>query len=141
MKSVVFLLVLFLLPACSSVDHNNEDPAANINVSINTVSAGTPSFGDTYKIATSGNDVAAPVLKDGLLILWVSYSGGCEEHGFTLNQADGADKVQLWFNHEANSDPCEAYLTGKIEADFTQDITNDKSIELLNPNGDPFTLR
>ncbi len=141
MKYFILAITLVLLPACSSVDDNDGDTGSSgINVSKNT-SATTPSFGDAYSITTDAEGVQPPALDDGVLTMWVSFSGGCQEHDFVLGQNNGAEKIELWFTHNANSDFCEAYLTEKIVLDISQDIVNGISVELLNPNGDPFVLR
>lgn len=141
MRSICLSLLFMLLPACSTTDsRDNAGAPAGIDVSKHT-GAAEPSFGDPYEIATMGENVTAPALNDGILTLWVSYSGGCAEHGFQLGISEEADKIALWFTHDANSDFCEAYLTSQIALDLTQEIANDKSIELLNPNGDPYPLR
>ena len=142
MKPVILLFLLFLVPACSTVDTgNDDDPDGDLQVSVNTNSSDTPSFGDAYVIGNPHDGDDVPALQDGILSLSVSYSGGCRKHVFTLNQKDEAGSVQLWFTHEANSDACEAYLTKQIEVELPQDIPGDKSIALLNPNGDSFALR
>ena len=65
---------------------------------------------DAYDINTS------PVINADVLMLNVSYGGGCETHDFTLVTSGvflGADPVELQavIAHNANRDTCEAYLT------------------------------
>jgi len=143
MKPFVIVFVLVVMCSCSMVDNETESPAFNIstNLETNSPASSTTTFGDLYEIATSGSGVHPPVLNEKVLSLWVSFSGGCEEHNFTLNLEEKADTVKLWFTHNSNSDPCEAYLTGEIEMDLTQAISDSKSVELLNPNGELFTLQ
>ena len=141
MKPLYLFLAFLLLPGCSSLDKNNDsDAPSGINISRHAASA-TPSFGDQYEITTAGEGVSSPALNEGVLTLWVSFSGGCEEHDFVLGKSDSADKITFWFTHKANSDFCEAYLTEKIEVDVSQDLTGEGGVELQNPNGDPFSLR
>jgi hypothetical protein len=58
------------------------------------------------------NDVK--IIKD-LLYLNVSYSGGCEEHIFTLIAAAFMEsnpvQVNVLLSHEDNNDPCEMWIT------------------------------
>ena len=60
----------------------------------------------------------APVVRDGVLEMTVSYAGGCREHDFELLAADvfrlpGRDRVLLdvILTHEAGFDPCD----GEVE--------------------------
>lgn len=60
----------------------------------------------------------APVVRDGVLEMTVSYAGGCREHDFELLAADvfrlpGRDRVLLdvMLTHEAGFDPCD----GEVE--------------------------
>ena len=145
MKYACLFVSLMLLPACNSIDPD-QSTDTNLRISKHASSMTSVSFGDPYEITTSANsgfpsDVTIPTLRDGVLTLWVSFGGGCEVHEFTLGQVQAADKVQLWFTHEANSDGCEAYLTEKIEISLSGDIADGLSVELLDPNGDPFALR
>ena len=54
----------------------------------------------------------------------VSYGGGCEDHGFTLVLADAfmmtdPPRLPATLAHQANNDPCEAWLTEELEFDLT----------------------
>ncbi len=76
---------------------------------------------DAYELEIDGDH--APVIENDALILTVSYSGGCEIHDFTL-VTDGSflesGPVQLvaTLTHDANNDPCEAYLTNRYVFDL-----------------------
>lgn len=76
---------------------------------------------DAYELEIDGD--RAPVIENNTLTLTVSYSGGCKTHDFTL-VTDGSfmesDPVQLAviLTHDANDDPCEAYLTGPYVFDL-----------------------
>lgn len=76
---------------------------------------------DAYELEIDGDH--APVIENDTLILTVSYGGGCETHDFTL-VTDGSfmesDPVQLvvTLTHDANDDPCQAYLTNRYAFDL-----------------------
>ena len=77
---------------------------------------------DRYVIETRGGD--APVIAGDTLAITVSYSGGCEDHEFTLVASDAFAEsypVQLEVSlaHEANGDRCRAYLTETYGFDLT----------------------
>ena len=72
---------------------------------------------DPYELVAIGLDGDA-------LTATVSYGGGCRDHEFTLVLADAfmmTDPVRLraTLAHEANDDPCEAWLTEDIAFDLT----------------------
>jgi len=56
----------------------------------------------------------------------LSFSGGCEQHEFTLcwpdqqfgETDDGQTQVTLEIFHDANDDSCEAYLTEDVDLDL-----------------------
>ncbi|MDA1029061.1 MAG: hypothetical protein O3B41_08430 [Bacteroidetes bacterium] len=88
-----------------------------------------PHPGDPFKISSA-------VFDDRVLKLEVSYSGGCEEHTFTLytsNHIALSMPPQLtgWVVHDGHNDLCEAYITETIELDMS---------ELINVLTGPFVL-
>ena len=67
---------------------------------------------DAYELDIVGDD--APVIENDTLTLTISYSGGCEEHYFTLvtnGRFMESDPVQLVvaLTHDDNDDRCEGY--------------------------------
>ena len=63
-------------------------------------------------------------ITDDMLVLNVSYGGGCEKHQFTLISSGvflESFPVQLRVSvaHNANNDPCEAWLTDDYHFDLT----------------------
>ena len=77
---------------------------------------------DRYVIETRRGD--ALVIEGDALAITLSYSGGCEDHEFTLVASDafaGSYPVQLEvaLAHEANGDRCQAYLTETYDFDLT----------------------
>lgn len=77
---------------------------------------------DRYVIETRGGD--APVIEDDTLAITVSYSGGCEDHEFTLvASAEFAEsypvQLQVSLAHNGNGDLCRAYPTETYGFDLT----------------------
>ena len=75
-----------------------------------------------YVIEARGDK--APAIEDDTLAVTLSYSGGCEDHEFTLVASDAFAEsypVQLEVSlaHEANGDRCRAYLTETYGFDLT----------------------
>ena len=61
---------------------------------------------------------------DNTLRVTVSYGGGCADHAFTLVLADAFQmmdppRLPATLAHQANGDPCEAWLTDTLEFDLT----------------------
>lgn len=88
-----------------------------------------PHPGDPFKIKSAKFD-------ERVLKLEVSYSGGCEEHTFTLftsNQIALSMPPQLtgWVVHDGRNDLCEAYISETIELDM---------YELIDALAGPFVL-
>ena len=74
-----------------------------------TASSTEPDLGDPYVVEMQ----PAPLLDGDVLRVTVSYSGGCADHTFEL--AYSATGSQLWLQHDANGDLCEAYLTQSLD--------------------------
>ena len=77
---------------------------------------------DHYMIGTGGDD--PPVIEGDTLTITFSYSGGCEDHDFTLvasNAFAESYPVQLRgiVAHDAHGDRCRAYLTEDYDFDLT----------------------
>lgn len=59
-----------------------------------------------------------------VLAIEVSYAGGCRNHEFVLLAArsfevlSGSVRLEIALNHNANEDPCEAYLTEQLRFDL-----------------------
>jgi hypothetical protein len=57
-------------------------------------------------------------LRQDLLILNVSYGGGCEEHEFVLIATSFMEsnpvQVNVVLSHEDNDDPCDAWITEEL---------------------------
>ena len=74
---------------------------------------------DLITIDGDGAAINSVTLSGDMLILNVSYGGGCEEHKFKLYVSKGLSKsnppqAEMYLSHNANGDLCEAYLTEDI---------------------------
>ncbi len=134
---------LITLAGCSATELDT--PALSSDVDVINQSdrtGGTVLFGDAYTITVTGSNISPPAIHDGILTLWVSYSGGCEDHTFTFWQKRASNgPVQLWFTHDAASDHCEAYLTRKLTVKPVILPDSNTPVELLNPGNAPFSLQ
>lgn len=86
---------------------------------------GTVFIGDAgNKFGTDAYALNSTTITDDTLNISVSYSGGCEDHQFTLVVSDTfleSFPVQLHASiaHNANGDTCEAYPTENYRFDLT----------------------
>ncbi len=89
------------------------------------VYTGTVFIGDAGdRFGTDEYALNSAAITDDTLNVSVSYSGGCEEHEFTLVVSEEfleSFPVQLhaYIAHNANGDPCEAYSTVDYHFDLT----------------------
>ena len=103
-------------PVSISVDDVNRDEI---------VYAGAVFIGDAKdQFGTDAYALNSATITDDTLNISVSYSGGCEEHQFTLVVSETfleSFPVQLPVSiaHDANNDTCEAYPTQNYRFDLT----------------------
>jgi hypothetical protein len=102
--SAALLLGLLAVPGCRESPVEPDAPESNV------VLAGSGDWGDDPYVANSA------AIDGQMLTIEVSFSGGCETHSFTLVISESfmeSDPVQLAavLAHEANGDPCQAWLT------------------------------
>lgn len=135
-KSMLFIVLLVVLGCGQDSEHDvMEEPdtaAADVvmdktglrgEVVINDAGLPVSHWGrDRYVIETRGDK--APAIEHDTLAITLSYSGGCEDHEFTLVASDAFAEsypVQLDVSlaHEANGDRCRAYLTETYGFDLT----------------------
>ena len=101
---VVLLLGLLVLPGCRESTQEPDVPESNV------VLVGSGDWGDDPYVVDSA------AIDGDQLTIEVSYGGGCRDHTFTLVISESfreSDPVRLpaVLAHEANGDPCEAWLT------------------------------
>ena len=100
----------------------------------------TPEFGDPYEIIV--NDVpGAPdkpphILGDWLMIM-VAYSGGCEDHDFSVTSVVRRDTAHIWVHHKNGGDACEAYITDDLSLKLPTGVLATRVIAMHDPAGDP----
>ncbi len=117
---------------CQQVQNQIKDKSDDTDVSVSpddvppdTVKMGTVVIADT--VEEWGIDeytLNSATITDDTLILNVSYGGGCENHQFTLVTTGvflESFPVQLSVSlaHNANRDPCEAWLTDNYHFDLS----------------------
>ena len=105
-----------------------DDP---VSISVDDVSPGEIFYTGAVFIGDAGDRFGtdeyalnSATITDDTLNISVSYSGGCEDHQFTLVVSDTfleSHPVQLQASiaHNANGDPCEAYPTDNYRFDLT----------------------
>ena len=79
---------------------------------------------DAGRWGSDAYELIAADIADDSLTATISYGGGCRDHAFTLVLSDAVmmmDPVRLPARlvHEADRDPCEAWLTETVEFDLT----------------------
>ena len=98
-----------------------------------------PDFGDAYTVVLQ--DHAAPRLDASELHVTVQFSGGCKAHHFELHSRLLQDTTELWLEHDANNDNCEAYLTEPVNRRVSASLLERPNIVLLLPDGSAYPLR
>ncbi len=96
-------------------------------------------FGGSYTLHADSAALEGTTLK-----LVLSYSGGCREHEYELRLNRIENTVAyIFLHHNANGDPCEAYLTVRLRADLQSFFMRDDwaKLVLLGPNGEQISLR
>ena len=129
---VYTLSVLVFAIGCQQLnDQMKMGPDDTLSVSVDDVNpdeifyTGTVFVGDAGdRFGTDAYALNSATITDDTLNISVSYSGGCEEHQFTLVASDiflESFPVQLSASivHNANGDTCEAYPTENYRFDLT----------------------
>ena len=129
---VYILSVLVFTIGCQQLDDQMKTgPDGTVSVSVDGVNSdeifytGTVFVGDAGdRFGTDEYALNSATIADDMLNISVSYSGGCEDHQFTLVASDTfleSFPVQLRASiaHDANGDTCEAYPTENYRFDLT----------------------
>ena len=125
-------LIIFFVIGCQQVQNQITDKPDDTDVSVSPddvapdkIKMGTVVIADAAEEWGVDEYVLNSVtIRDNTLEINVSYGGGCEKHQFTL-VASGAFlesfPVQLSVSlaHNANNDPCEAWLTDDYHFDLS----------------------
>ncbi len=124
-------LSIFIIGCQQLNDQMKTGPDDTVSVSVDDVNTdeifytGTVFVGDAGdRFGTDEYALNSATITDDMLTISVSYSGGCEEHQFTLVVSEEfleSFPVQLHVSivHDANNDPCEAYPTENYRFDLT----------------------
>ena len=126
------LSVLVFTIGCQQLDDQMKTgPDDTVSISVDDVNpeeifyTGAVFIGDAGdRFGTDKYALNSATITDDLLNISVSYSGGCEDHEFTLLASEAfleSFPVQLPVSiaHDANNDPCEAYPTENYRFDLT----------------------
>lgn len=126
------LSVLVFTIGCQQLnDQMKTGPDDTVSISVDDVNSdeivytGTVFVGDAGdRFGTDAYALNSATITDDMLNISVSYSGGCEEHQFTLVVSERfleSFPVQLHVSiaHDANNDTCEAYPTENYRFDLT----------------------
>ncbi len=127
------LLTLGLTIGCQQMQNQMKGDPNNTSVSVSIddvdptdlIYTGEVFIGDAgNRFGTDEFALNSATITDDMLTVSVSYSGGCEEHQFTLVASDSfleSFPVQLhvYLAHNANGDNCEAYPTESYQFDLT----------------------
>ena len=96
-------------------------------------------FGDGYQILTNEHpdapDEPPAIVSDSLSVM-VAYSGGCEDHDFSLQHETARDTTRLWLRHNNGGDDCEAMIYDRLQFALSDDMLESPTILLLNPNAE-----
>lgn len=124
-------LSIFIIGCQQLDDQMKTGPDDVISISVDDVNSdeifyiGAVFIGDARdKFGTDAYTLNSATITDDTLNISVSYSGGCEDHQFTLVASDRfleSFPVQLHASiaHNANGDTCEAYPTDNYRFDLT----------------------
>lgn len=124
-------LSIFIIGCQQLDDQIKTGPDDVISISVDDVNpdeifyTGAVFIGDARdKFGTDAYTLNSATITDDTLNISVSYSGGCENHQFTLVVSDTfleSSPVQLHASiaHNANGDTCEAYPTDNYRFDLT----------------------
>ena len=119
-------LSIFIIGCQQLNDQMKTGPDDMVSISADDVNSdeifytGTVFIGDAGdRFGTDEYALNSATITDDMLNISVSYSGGCEDHQFTLVVSDRfleSFPVQLHASiaHDANNDTCEAYPTEKL---------------------------
>ena len=129
---VYILSVLVFTIGCQQLNNQMKTgPDDTVSVSVDDVNPDEIFYTGAVFIADAGDRFGtdkyalnSATITDDMLNISVSYSGGCEDHQFTLVVSDRfleSFPVQLHASiaHDANNDTCEAYPTENYRFDLT----------------------
>lgn len=104
-------------------------------------------FGDPYTVVVPPlpddpplpPNYLPPVLDGDRLSVTVTYGGGCAEHVFTLHARPAGLLTDVWLEHDAGGDRCEALITERRTVVVPR--TDGGRLRLLLPGGGANLIR
>lgn len=139
---IISALTLALLTGCGSDEEELPPDSPEAQKGIEPVES---RFGDAYEIVLNETPTAPdepPGIAEDSLHVKVGYSGGCNDHDFTLRHEVRSDTTRLWLVHDDGGDTCEAYLYDDLRLYVPPEALDAPVIMLLNPQGNaPHMLR
>ena len=120
-KTVVFMMsILGLFFTCN----NEELPRDQFKNDLIIINGTSPTIKDSAPFKLLNVNV-----REEILFVEVSYSGGCNEHVFELIWPEVITAVyppdfKVTLNHKDNDDPCDAILTRTLEFPFSESGLN-----------------
>ncbi|MFY0624720.1 MAG: hypothetical protein JXR07_00380 [Reichenbachiella sp.] len=117
MRPLIFILSILVFFSCEE-----ENTADDLSVDFNSIQ--DQQHYDNASQETDPFELNWVVLDDWILSLSVSYSGGCEDHDFTLVWPEGILAIYppqfiVFVTHDGNGDLCEAYPTETLTFDLS----------------------
>lgn len=100
----------------------------------------SPDFGDPYEIIVSdipGAPDKPPILIGDWLFIMVAYSGGCQDHEFSVETVVRRDTAHIWVKHANGGDSCEAYIKDDLNLELPNGVLSTRVIAMHDPAGDP----
>lgn len=101
--------------------------------------ASEPEFGDEYQIvlgqhATSTDE--PPAVEADTFYTSVTYSGGCNDHDFSLGYRASRDTTEMWLHHDNNDDDCEALIYDRLAIPLPDEARDADVLLFLDPTSD-----
>lgn len=127
-RPISYFFLLFVLMSC---EEETSKSTLTQSMSKEQLTIDQQSFDQAWAQLQTDNSNSDPFQLNGLrndstmLMIDVSYSGGCEAHDFELIWPEVITMVYppryaVILNHDANDDSCEAYLSSTLYFDLSQ---------------------
>lgn len=95
-------------------------------------------FGTPYRLETSLTPLSPdeyPILRNDSLIVRVSYTGGCNDHDFSLESEVVQDTAKIWLHHDSRGDECTETVFDEYRFDLPRNVTRKNTLIMLDPEG------
>ena len=102
-------------------------------------------FGDDYEIVTNFFEAEPdfmPQLSRDSLVVRLTYTGGCDDHDFDLEDEVEGDTARVWLHHDAAGDDCGERVQDELRFRLPEDVMEARIVVLLSPQGsDPYIVK